>query len=159
MNLQKKVLRSQARYTTSLNRHSIIGSWRLLSCKHLRADGIVEYPFGLNPEGRLVYLRDGKMIVLITDPARHQFRSGQFFEATDHELANAARGCVAYSGQWKIRENEVVHDIGQSLFPNWKKKSLARVFRIDNMRLILTTAPSVIRGMEHTATLVWEKEV
>jgi hypothetical protein len=137
---------------------ALVGSWKLVSCEHLRADGVVEHPFGRDPMGRLVYLADGRMIVLITDPARPLARSPQFFEAAEPELADAARGCVAYSGRWKIRGSDVVHDVEQSLFPNWGGGPLVRAFRLDGMRLTLTTAVFSIRDAKYTAALVWEKE-
>ena len=137
----------------------IVGSWRLVSCEHRRSDGAVEFPFGPRPNGRLVYAANGRMIVLITDPARPPARSPQLFEADDRELAAAARGCVAYGGRWTIRGNEVVHDVEQSLFPNWTGSSLARTFQRDGDRLTLTAPAFVICGVEYTAVLVWEKEV
>lgn len=138
---------------------ALLGSWRLLECEHRHSDGSVEYPFGPKPDGRLVYLPDGRMIVLIIDPARPKARSEQFFEAVNSELADAARGCVAYSGRWEIRGNEIVHHIEMSMFPNWIEKSLIRAFEMNDRRLNLTTAPFTINGVEYTAGLVWEKEI
>ncbi len=142
----------------SLDVGFIVGSWRLLSCEHRRSDGTIELPFGPKPNGRIVYLVDGRMIVLITDPARPLARSPQFFEATDSELADMARGCVAYSGKWKIRGNEVVHDVEQSLFPNWAGGPLVRAFQKGKNLLTLSTGVFLIRGVEYTAALVWERE-
>ncbi|MDE2511641.1 MAG: lipocalin-like domain-containing protein, partial [Elusimicrobia bacterium] len=127
--------------------------------EHRRSDGVFEYPFGPKPSGRLVYLAGGKMVVLITDPARARARLNQFFEAADSELADASRGCVAYSGRWEIHGNEVVHDVEQSLFPNWTGIQLARAFRLDGDLLSLSTTAFTIHGKEYTAVLVWEKEV
>lgn len=98
------------------------------------------------------------MIVLVTDPGRPPARSPQFFEATERELADAARGSVAYSGRWTLRGNEVVHDVEQSLFPNWAGGALTRAFQFDGRRLTLTTAAFLIAGQEFTAALVWERE-
>ena len=137
---------------------SLVGSWRLVSCAHRRFDGAVELPFGPKPNARLVYLADGRMIVLVTDPARPLARSPQFFEATERELADAARACVAYSGRWTIRGNEVVHVVEQSLLPNWAGGSLTRGFQLDGKRVTLTTAAFLIGGQEYTAALVWERE-
>ena len=97
------------------------------------------------------------MIVLITDTARPLSRSPQFFEAADHELANAARGCAAYSGRWRIQGNDVGHDVEQSLFPNWAGTSLVRSLEMDRNRLALATAEFSIRSATYTATRVWER--
>lgn len=140
------------------NADFILGSWRLVSCEHRRADGIIELPFGPAPLGKIVYSADGGMIVLITDPNRPPARSPQFFEASDPELAGAARGCVAYSGRWKIRGNEVVHDVEQSLFPNWMGNPLVRAFRANGNLLTLSTGPFFIHGIEYTAVLVWQRD-
>lgn len=98
------------------------------------------------------------MIVLITDPARPKFHSSQFFEARDAELADAARGCVAYSGSWVIRGDAVVHDVEQSLYPNWVGAQLTRGFKLDGELLSLSTENFMINGSAFTAVLVWEKE-
>lgn len=137
---------------------SFVGTWKLLSCKHRRDDGTVEFPFGRRPKGRLIYTAIGQMIVLITDPARPAARSPQFFEATTNELAAAAQGCVAYSGQWVIRDGEVIHAIDQSLFPNWSGNRLVRIYKINRKRLTLGTAPFLINKLKYTAELEWERE-
>ena len=38
-----------------MNAQSVIGTWRLESFKHETADRSVDYPFGRNPVGRLMY--------------------------------------------------------------------------------------------------------
>ena len=152
------MIKSSNTMDNSADAKFIVGSWRLLSCEHRRADGVVELPFGPKPNGRIVYLAEGRMIVLITDPARPLARLPQFFEASDSELANAARGCVAYSGRWKIRGNEVVHDVEQSMFPNWAGNPLVRAFKKGENLLTLSTTTFLIHGLEYTAVLVWERE-
>ena len=143
---------------TSLDVSFIVGSWRLLSCEHRSAGGDIELPFGPKPSGRIVYTANGQMIVLITDPSRRLARDPQFFEATDVELAAAARGCVAYSGRWTIQGNEVIHDVEQSMFPNWTGNTLVRAFQKDKDCLTLTTSEFTIRRMKYTAILIWERE-
>src|SRR6185369_7565794 len=139
----------------SPEQQALVGSWRLISCEHRRPAGGVDLPFGPNPKGRLVYMADGRMIVLLTDPARAKARSPQFFEASVEELGAAAAGCVAYSGTWRVRGGDVVHEVEQSLFPNWSGGPLVRAFRLDGDRLTLTTGVFLIRGEEWTAALVW----
>lgn len=137
---------------------AIVGSWRLLSCEHVRADGVIEYPFGKTPSGRLVYSENGRMIVLITDPSRPRARSAQFFETSPYELASAARGCVAYSGTWELRGTSVIHTVEQSLFPNWERSGLVRTAKLLGKRLTLSTAAFSIAGTQYTAALVWVRE-
>ncbi len=136
----------------------LVGTWRLVSCEHRRADGTIEYPFGAAPSGRLVYTPEGRMIVLITDPGRPLARSPQFFEAQDAELAPAAKGCVAYSGLWRLRGGKVVHEVEQSLFPNWTGHALVRMADLKDGRLTLSTGVFKIGAAKYTAALVWEKE-
>ena len=142
----------------SVKPEDLIGAWKLVSCEHLFEDGSVERPFGRAPSGRLVYGSDGGMIVLITDSGRPLAASRQLFEARDPELAAMARGCVAYSGRWKIVEDELVHDVEQSLFPNWSGSAQRRRLEWDGRRLTLSTSLFAIRGRKCRAVLVWEKE-
>jgi hypothetical protein len=136
----------------------LAGAWRLVSCEHRRtSDGAVEHPFGPNPKGRLIYLADGLMSVILVDPARPRFESG-LFEAKDAEHAAASRGCVAYTGRWSLREGRVEHDVDVSLFPNWMGTKLVRECRLEGQKLILSTTQFAIAGVAYTARLIWERE-
>lgn len=147
------------RPTTVLEAKALIGSWRLVSCEHIGADGAVEHPFGISPVGQLVYAPDGRMMVLITDPSRPPARSSQFFEAKDAELAQAAKGCVAYSGLWRLRGGTVIHDVEQSLFPNWTGHALVRFVKLEGRRLTLSTGAFSVGASKYAAArLAWEKE-
>jgi hypothetical protein len=137
----------------------LVGSWRLLSCEHAPvAGGAVEHPFGPEPQGRLLYAADGRMSVLLVDPRRKRFESYQLFESSDVELAEAARGCVAYSGRWELIGGKVLHRVDVSLFPNWMGGALTRFAALSDKRLTLSTAEFAIRGAAYTASLVWERE-
>jgi hypothetical protein len=99
------------------------------------------------------------MSVVLVDPARSKFGSPQLFEGSDAEFAEAARGCVAYTGRWKMRGGKVVHEADVSLFPNWMGTELVRSCEFVGNRLSLSTAGFAIRGVEYTARMVWEREL
>lgn len=64
----------------------------------------------------------------------------------------------AYSGRWETRGNEVVHDVEQSLFPNWKGNPLVRTFQTNGNLLTLSTGSFFIHGIKYTAVLVWQRD-
>jgi hypothetical protein len=117
----------------------------------------VEFPFGEKPTGRLVYGANGFMSVVLVDSRRPKFQS-QLFEANEAEFASAARGCVAYTGRWSLRDSSVEHAVDAALFPNWMGTKLTRECRLDGKKLTLSTAQFAINGVAYTAALVWERE-
>ncbi len=137
---------------------ALIGTWRLVSCEHVYSDGRVERPFGDSPIGRLVYTPDGYMIVMLGDPNRPLFKSHGIFEGSEGELAAAARGFIAYSGRCELSEDQVVHRVDVSLFPNWIGTAQLRKYEINGERVRFSTRPFVSNGIEQTAHLVWERQ-
>jgi lipocalin-like protein len=135
----------------------LIGTWRLISWENRSVDGRVSYPLGRDAVGYIMYNQDGYMSVAITRPNRAKFAAGDLLGGSTEEKAQAADTYVSYCGQYEFRGDTVVHHVGLSLFPNWVGVEQERLVEITGNRLTLSTRPTLLRGEEQTAHLVWER--
>ena len=76
---------------------------------------------------------------------------------TDAEVRAAYAAYTSYAGTYVVRGAQVVHRVELSLFPNWIGGEQARTYEFIGDRLVLTAAPTRIRGREARASLVWER--
>lgn len=60
-------------------------------------------------------------------------------------------------GKYELRGDKVVHHIDVSLFPNWTGQDQERFYRFEGDRLILSTQPLLMEGLEQTAHLIWKR--
>lgn len=137
--------------------HPLVGVWRLHSCEHELPGGRSWRPFGPKPKGRLIYLEDGRMSVMLMDPRRPRTGRG-LFEAAEEEQATFARGFMAYTGRWTARGAAVFHQVDVSLFPDWIGRTQRRGFKIRGDRATFETRPFLVEGVRHVARLVWKRE-
>jgi hypothetical protein len=136
----------------------LIGHWSLVSCESA-ADGHVEYPYGKDASGQLVYDAAGHMGVQIMRPGRTLFASGDYGSATPAEVSAAFEGYVAYYGRYSVDASAgvVTHHLEGSWFPNLVGSDQRRFFVLDGDRLTLTSPPILSHGSMRVFTLVWQR--
>jgi hypothetical protein len=86
-----------------LSEKDLVGAWRLKAHYYLEDDGtIAEGPMGEQAAGILIYHEHGYMAASLmrTEPAT----DGATF-------LGAAADYLGYSGRWRLRGDEVVHDV------------------------------------------------
>lgn len=140
-----------------------VGAWRLLTVETIRPNGEVIYPFyGKNPEGILIYGRDGWMSVqIVSDPQpavpREDSRES-FLAAPANEKVIAVNGYYAYYGKWTVdpSHSTITHHIQQSLYPGERGETVERHFSLEGNRLTLL-AKAHEMGEDHQRKLVWER--
>ena len=137
----------------------IIGRWRLIAVEAHDDAGSVSYILGRHPHGQVMYDAAGNVYVLLFDPDRPQFASGDRLRGTSQEIQSAFEGSVAYYGRYTVDQaaGRVTHHVLGSTFPNWIGTDLVRYFKIDGQRLSLTTAPFVQGGKRITALNIFER--
>jgi len=135
----------------------LIGTWRLLSWENRSiVDGDVSYPLGKDAVGYIMYGQDGYMSVTIMRPDRAKFTAGDLLGGSARERAQAAGTYVSYCGRYEFRGDTVVHRVELSLFPNWVGVEQERLVEVAGDRLILSTRPILLGGVQRTAHLIWE---
>ena len=135
----------------------LVGTWRLMSWENRDvADGRVDYPLGEDAMGYIMYGQDGFMSVAIARPDRPTFSAGDLLGGSAGERARAAETYVSYCGTYEFRGETVVHFVELSLFPNWVGAEQERLIEVSGDRLILSTRPILLGGVQRTAHLIWE---
>jgi hypothetical protein len=138
-------------------RNSLIGVWKLQSCRRNFTDGHAELPFGEKPVGRIQYDRSGRMSAMLMRPGRRSILPPgiQLDHATDEELRDAVSGFVAYFGTFDVDlpNQTVIHHVQASLAPAWVGADLKRNFRFERGSLVLTRQATGV-----VDTLIWVRE-
>jgi hypothetical protein len=135
----------------------LVGTWRLVSWENRSViDGRVSYPLGQDAVGYIMYGEDEYMSVTIMRPDRALFAAGDLLGGSGQERAQAAGAYVSYCGRYEFRGETVVHRVELSLFPNWVGAEQERLVEFTKNRLILSTRPILLGGMQRTAHLIWE---
>jgi hypothetical protein len=140
-----------------MSSNPLVGTWRLLLWENRAGDGTISYPLGRDAVGLIIYTDDGYMSVAIMGAARPSFAAGDLLGGTSEEKARAAASYVSYCGQYEVCGDSVIHHVELSLFPNWIGVDQERHVEVSGSRLTLQAPPLVIKGVEQTARLVWER--
>ena len=135
----------------------LIGTWRLISWETRSADGQISYPLGEDAVGYIMYGPDGYMFVAIMHPDRREFAAADLLSGSPEERAQAAGSYVSYCGRYEFRGDTVIHHVELSLFPNWVGVEQERLVEVRGNRLMLSTRPILLGGMQRIAHLIWER--
>lgn len=139
-------------------RSQLVGTWKLVSVtRETIPSGEKTDMWGLEPKGYMVYLPDGRMMVLILRSDR-KAPSGP--RPTDAEHAALYRSMLSYTGRYSVQGDQLIHDVEVSWNETWSGTRQVRPFRIEGKRLSITTLPSrdPVDGILSTRTVVWEKQ-
>ncbi len=134
-----------------------IGTWELVSFEMRSANGQVNYPFGRDARGYIIYSHDGYMSVAFMSVGRPKYKSRDLRGSSVEEKVLAVDTYFSYCGKYEVRGETVVHHIEVSLFPNWTGEDQVRFYKFDGDQLILSTPPLLYEGIEQTALLIWQK--
>lgn len=136
---------------------ALVGTWRLTSF-HLRTlSGELTYPFGPDAVGYYIFSESGHMSVAIMVANRPRFVAGDILGGSTEEKVAAAEGYISYSGKYEVQGDKVVVHPEVSFFPNWVGVDQIRLWALEGNRLTLSTPPLLVRGVQQTAHLVWER--
>lgn len=142
-------------------RDSLIGAWRLISCKETDILTGEEFrPMGDAPEGLILYTPDGYMSAQLSAVGRPDFASGDMYAGTPEEYTKAGLSYLAYSGRYFVDEirQTIEHEMYVSLFPNWKGQLQMRIAKLDENELRLSPdRPHLFNGSLKTAEIIWRR--
>jgi len=133
-----------------------VGTWKLVSWEVTQPDGTIQYLYGKNVVGYLMYTADGYMSAQIMDPDRRQSNPSFPLETAeaqtlpDPDRARAYSTYVAYCGTYTVEEDRVIHHVKAGLIPSWTGSDQRRRFRFELGRLIIGSG-------KHKLT--WERAV
>lgn len=140
-----------------MNPADIIGRWDIVSWLQLYDDGRRQAPLGENLEGFIRYVEDGDMICMIANADQPNFTSGGQWNASETERARAYSSMLAYAGTFRIEGETVIHEVKQSLFPNWKGSDQKRSVRLEGDTLYIEARLEAGTPEARTAQLKWRR--
>jgi len=141
---------------------SLVGPWRLISWEQRTAGGDVSYPYGMSPEGQIVYTANGRMSAQLMNPGADL--AGVTASGTEAIIGSAADTFFAYYGTYELDEwaQTVTHHVEGSLASSWVGSDQVRQFEfLSDGRLQLTAIIAeedrVSDGTIGPQVLVWER--
>ena len=142
-----------------MKKNPFTGTWKLIACEFRSADGHIEFPFGHDALGMIIYDASGNMAVQIIRADLPKFVSGDKYNGTPEEVKAAFEGSLAYFGRYGVDEaaGTLTHHVVGSTFPNWIGSDQKRYFVFSGEHLMLTTPPILMGGVMTTGVLVWER--
>jgi hypothetical protein len=88
---------------------------------------------------------------------RIRFAADDLLSATKEEEVQAEESYLSYCGRYDFDGDTVIHHVELSLFPNWVGGDQERLVDLRGRRLTLSTRPLLLRGIQQTAHLIWER--
>lgn len=134
-------------------REKLIGTWKLeeyyIEDKNKKGERF--YPMGNDATGFIMYTPDGYVSAQMMASGRPAYESGRLHTGTIEEMAKAAKGYMAYSGQYEVKENNtLIHHMEVSMNPTWLGQKQERYVKLEGDTITIT-APA------NNAVLVWKR--
>jgi hypothetical protein len=133
---------------------ALVGTWKLVSASSVASNGQRnETPYGAGPAGFLSYSEDGRVTALISYGGRKPLRAIPQVE----EQAEAFKTFLAYSGQYTLSEDKVIHHVEICSIPNYVGKDLVRSVTFQGDQILLLTPPTLVNGTIQSVELIWQR--
>ena len=124
----------------------LVGTYRLLSFENFAEDGEVGRPFGEHPTGMIIYTPERYMSAIMMRTDRPAFSAGDILGGTDAEKLEAFATSSAYSGQWEIVGDQIIHHLLCTTYPNWTGTDQPRNFDLTATTFTLYPPPMLMQG-------------
>lgn len=112
----------------------IAGTYQVEVVEKYAASGEVQYPFGAQVSGMLLYGSDGAMAAVVgraDQPALDMDLLAGTVAATESDQAEAFRAAYGFAGTYRIAGDIVHHRILVSTVPNWVGTEQLRPFELE----------------------------
>ncbi|WP_210407357.1 lipocalin-like domain-containing protein [Hydrocoleum sp. CS-953] len=141
-----------------ISKDNLVGTWKLADFYTVDGKQKIDYPYGKNPTGYLVYTENGYVSVTImtTDRPLLGLSMEEMQELKDVKLGlklianlgksikaslryfSAARNYLSYSGKYELRDSTVIHHVEVSVIPDWVGVDLERNVEFSEGKIILS---------------------
>jgi hypothetical protein len=124
----------------------LVGSYRLLSFENFADDGEVARPFGDNPKGFAIYTAEHLMTAIMMRADRPNFADGDILAATESERVDAFATASSFAGRWEIVDDQIVHHLDVTTYPNWTGTLQYRNFELSDTHFTLFPPRMLMHG-------------
>ena len=132
------------------------GTYELIEKYSIKADGTEIYPWGKDVKGIIIYT-DKHVSAQLGVKDRKNLSTFNFRDAHKNEAQEAFTTYIAYFGTYEVKNGYVIHDVQQSLFPNWIGHKVKRYYKFEGDFLHLEAKEiTKTTGLEKTV-LVWKR--
>ena len=135
-------------------RESLIGAWKLEEyyIEDNNKPGEKFYPLGKEATGFILYTPDGYVSAQMMAAGRPHYASKRLHTGTIEEMSQAAKGYMAYSGQYEVDEstNTCYHHMQVSMNPTWEGQTQKRFVEMVGDIIKITNE-------NNKAVLVWRR--
>ncbi len=140
----------------TLTKEELVGTYRLLYGGIERPDGTVEYPYGEDAIGYLVYLDNDRVSWHIMAANRPPFSDPDLLGGAPEENDKAFRTSNGYFGHYRIEGDVIRYEIEVAQVPNMVGAGHSYA-RIEGDELLITSRPMQIGGKEGQTKFVWKR--
>lgn len=142
-------------------KENFIGCWKLISMTLESENGDKIFPMGKKVSGLLIYNSNGIMSAQLGSSSRENFTDPDYRKGKDIEIVESFNKYISYFGKFKINESRkfVIHEVEQSLFPNWIGTKVKRYYSFNEDFLTLKATPISQSNKLVTPTLLWKKTI
>jgi hypothetical protein len=133
---------------------ALVGTWKLISFQTIYENEPPRDDFGVHPNGYVIFTRGGRVMTVMSAQDR---KAG----TSEAEAAALLKSLVAYSGKYRVQDNELIAIIDVSWNEALNGKEQRRKIRIDGNRLFLETTPQphpFEPSKTFIARVIWERE-
>ncbi|MBS1850431.1 MAG: lipocalin-like domain-containing protein [Acidobacteria bacterium] len=118
----------------------LVGTWRLVAYEDHLPDGTIDYPYGKNPAGLLIYDATGHMSIQIARTPQPKVAAGDDEKITPQEKIALFDSYVAYFGSYTVdwKRHVVTTRVEADLFGTFTGTTQERPFALQGHRLTLT---------------------
>jgi hypothetical protein len=161
LNMQKMILLAllgttlRPGFAAAQTANDLIGAWTLVSDENLRPDGSRVHTMGLDPQGLVIFLADGRYSLQILRTGRPRFASNNRMEGTQEENKAAVQGANPHWGRYSVNEADrtILFKIEHAFFTNWEGTEQTRPFTLHGDQLTWIAAAST----GGKAELTWQR--
>ena len=136
-------------------RERMLGVWKLEALEiEFQDTGERQSPFGVHPNGYIIFTAEGRMMALLT-------AEGRPVPHTDAERVAAFRSMYAYSGTYRLEGDRWLTQVDAAWNEAWTGTEQLRFYRFAGEKLVVTTPWGVPVGFGDRQTrgiLTWVKE-
>lgn len=132
------------------------GTYELIEKYSIKTDGTKIHPWGKDVKGMIIYT-DTHVSAQLGVRQRANLSTFNFRDAEESEAREAFISYIAYFGAYTVKDEHVIHDVEQSLFPNWIGHKVKRYYRFEGDLLYLEAKEiASTTGLDKTV-LVWKR--